>query len=56
MCNWVTMLYRRKMIEHCKPAIMEKIKIVIKKNTRKYFYDFKIEKDFLIKTQQAQTD
>ena len=24
MCNWVTMLYSRKLIEHCKPAIMEK--------------------------------
>ena len=24
MCNWVTMLYSRKLTEHCKPAIMEK--------------------------------
>ena len=34
MCNWVTMLYSRKLTEHCKPAIMEKIKIIIyiKKN------------------------
>ena len=26
MCNWVTMLYSRKLTEHCKPAIMERIK------------------------------
>ena len=26
MCNWVTLLYSRKLTEHCKPAIMEKIK------------------------------
>ena len=27
MCNWVTMLYSRKLTKHCKPATMEKIKI-----------------------------
>ena len=26
MCNWVTMLYRRKMTEHRKPATMKKKK------------------------------
>ena len=26
MCDWVTMLYSRKLTEHCKPAIMEKNK------------------------------
>ena len=26
MCNWVTILYSRKMTEHCKPAIVEKDK------------------------------
>ena len=26
MCNWVTMLFSRKLTEHCKPAIMEKNK------------------------------
>ena len=47
MCNWVTVLYSRKLTEHCKPAIMEKkIKIIIyikkKTNTvmpRKDAYD-----------------
>ena len=24
MCDWVTLLYSRKLTEHCKPAIMEK--------------------------------
>ena len=28
---WVTVLYRRKLTEHCKPTIMEKIKIILKK-------------------------
>ena len=26
MCNWVIMLYSRKLTEHCIPAIMEKSK------------------------------
>ena len=33
MCDWVT-LYSRKLIEHCKPAIMEKIEIVKKKKNQ----------------------
>ena len=28
MCDWVTLLYSRKLTGHCKPAIMEKIKII----------------------------
>ena len=35
-CDWVTVLYRRKMTEHCKPAIMEKIKITIKQKQKRY--------------------
>ena len=31
MCDWVTLLYSRKMTEHCKQAIMKKIKIIKKK-------------------------
>ena len=31
MCDWVTLLYSRKLTEHCKPAMMEKIKIIQKK-------------------------
>ena len=34
MCDWVTLLYSSKWTEHCKPAIMEKIKI-IKQNKQK---------------------
>ena len=30
MCDWVTLLYHRKLIENCKPPIMEKIKIILK--------------------------
>ena len=30
VCDWVTLLYSSKLTEHCKPAIMEKIKIIIK--------------------------
>ena len=33
MCNWVTLLYSRKLTEHCKLAIMEKIKIIMKKRS-----------------------
>jgi len=29
MCDWVTLLCSRKLTEHCKLAIMEKIKIII---------------------------
>ena len=36
MCNWVTMLYIRKLTEHCKPAIMEK-KIIIQKKLISFF-------------------
>ena len=32
MWDWVILLYSRKRTEHCKPAIMEKIKIIIKIN------------------------
>ena len=31
MCDGVTLLCSRKRTEHCKPAMMEKIKIVLKK-------------------------
>ena len=34
MCDWVTLLYNRKLIEHCKPAITEKIKIILKTHTQ----------------------
>ena len=30
MCDRVTLLYSGKMTEHCKPAKMEKIKIILK--------------------------
>ena len=35
MCDWVPLLYSRKLIEDCKPTIMEKIKIIFKKSSRK---------------------
>ena len=31
MCDWVILLYSRILKEHCKPTIMEKIKIIKKK-------------------------
>ena len=31
VCDWVSLLYYRKLTEHCKPAITEKIKIIFKK-------------------------
>ena len=52
MCKWVTTLYSRKLTEHCEPAIVEKIKIIIKKistNFEKYvvFFSRKWSPDFL---------
>ena len=35
ICNWVTLLYSRKLTEHCKQVIMEKIKIIINKKIEK---------------------
>ena len=38
-CIGVTLLYSRKLTEHCKPAILEKIKIIIlKKRLMKHAY------------------
>ena len=34
MCDWVTLLYNRKLTEHCIPAMMEKIKTILKKDNR----------------------
>jgi len=49
MCNWVTLLHSRKLTEHCKPAIMEKIKIItikgkkrkLRKGLDEYMHDVK---------------
>ena len=35
MCNWVTMLYSRKLMEHCKPAIMKKNHSIKKSRKKK---------------------
>ena len=35
MCDRVTLLYSRKLTEHCKSAIMEKIKIIINEKKKK---------------------
>ena len=32
--DWVTLLYSRKLTEHCKPAMMEKIIIIKKKKNQ----------------------
>ena len=32
MCDWITLLCSIKLTEHCKSAIMEKIKIIVKKD------------------------
>ena len=33
MCNWVNLLYSIKLTERCKPAVMEKIKVIIYKKS-----------------------
>ena len=40
MCDWFTLLCSRKFTEHCKSALMEKIKITIKEKTAMYIYSF----------------
>ena len=35
--DWIAFLYSRKLTEHCKPTIMEKIKIVNKKENENIF-------------------
>lgn len=30
LCDWVTLLYGRKLTEYCKPTIVEKLKIIKK--------------------------
>ena len=35
MCDWVTLLYRRKSTEPCIPAMMEKIKFIKTKKKKK---------------------
>ena len=35
MCEWATLLYSRKLTEHCKPGIMEKNKNQLKNRTTK---------------------
>ena len=43
MCAWATSLCSRKLTEQCKSAIMEKIKIILKKiKNKKYCQDQKI--------------
>ena len=48
MCDWVTLLYSRKLTEHCKPAIMEKIKIIIKRKKCSFLSMDKILLDLFI--------
>ena len=36
MCDWVTLHYSSQLTEHCKPAMMEKIKIIKKINQRTF--------------------
>ena len=39
MYDWATLLYSKKLTEHCKQAIMEKTKIILR--------NFKNEKNFI---------
>ena len=48
MCDWVTLLYSRKMTEHCKQAIMKKIKIIRKKTPNINLYLTPKQKDMFL--------
>jgi len=39
MCDWVILLYSRKLTEHCKPAMMEKNEII--KKMHNFHFPFK---------------
>ena len=41
ICNWVPMLYSRKLTEHCKPAVMEKNKKLYKNKKQNKTCHFK---------------
>ena len=48
MCDWVTLLYSTKLTEHCKPAILEKIKIIINIEKEEKKIRKENQKDWLI--------
>ena len=48
MCDWVTLLYSRKLTEHCKPVIMEKNKNHYLKNKGGHRKKSKKKKKILI--------
>ena len=45
ICNWVNMLYSRKLIEHCKPAVMGKNK----NHYLKFFFLIKKKETYFMK-------
>ena len=49
MCNWVTMLYSRKLTEHCKPAIIKKNHYIdLKKKRKEIIFPLKPPSPFLV--------
>ena len=40
VCDWVNLMYRRKLTEHCRQAIIEKIKIIKNKDAHCIFFYF----------------
>ena len=55
MCDRVTLMYSKKLTECCKPTIMEKIKIILKKVTWGYLESFKKKKEKKKKYWRIQT-
>ena len=55
MCDWISFLYSRKLTEHGKPTIMEKIKIIKKKkdNIGENLMDLRLGEDFLDLTSKS---
>ena len=48
MCDWVTLLYNRKLTEHCEPAKMGKNKKHYFKKERKHYFSNLKQKGFFI--------
>ena len=53
MCDWIAWLYSRKLAKHCKPAIMENIKIIWKQNKTKNTVKSKVPNDLVPVTSLA---
>lgn len=53
VCDWVTLLFSRKLTEHCKPTIKEKIKIIKKVNSAQKHFRLFTQRDLKQKVSEV---